>query len=61
MGNPEKTERRILAWFSISFSYLVKIVSVTFRDYIVTTYANYDDGLYTSVSNLVNSIFSLAR
>lgn len=23
MGNPEKTERLILAWFSISFSYVV--------------------------------------
>lgn len=35
IGNPEKTDRLILAWFSISFSF-IKIVFASFRN--VTTY-----------------------
>jgi len=37
MGNPEKTERLILAWFSISFSYVVNC----FRFSILTTAATF--------------------
>ncbi len=59
MGKPEKTERLILDWFSISVSYVMNCFCFVFNN--GCNLVQLGQGLYTSIRNAVNSIISLAR
>ena len=59
MGNPEKTDRRILAWFSISIFLFRCCVGFDLQKHNYNC-CNRVEGLYTPVAKTVNSIISLA-
>ena len=59
MGKPEKTERLILDWFSISVSYVMNRFRFVFNRRLQPMQPG--EGLYTPSRDAVNSIISLAR
>ena len=63
MGKPEKTERLILDWFSISVSYVMNRFRFVFsiRTQQRLQPMQLGEGLYTPSRDAVNSIISLAR
>ena len=67
MGNPEKTERLIFDWFSISVSYVMNRFRFVFsiklnsRTQQRLQPMQLGEGLYTPSRDAVNSIISLAR